>query len=72
MKPSKMYQIVYDVEVLKASSPTPKESMFKKGKISKVKKRASHVSVDAPYYRIKKRLMEEKNGEWLINAVALG
>jgi hypothetical protein len=44
VKPSKMYQIVYDVEVLKASSPTPKESMFKKGKISKVKKRASHVS----------------------------
>jgi len=39
-----VYQIVYDVEVLKASSPTPKESMFKKGKISKVKKRASHVS----------------------------
>jgi group II intron reverse transcriptase/maturase len=57
-------------------SPTPKESFFEKGKISKVKKRASHVSIyiDAPYHRIKERLIEEKilevkNGKWLINAV---
>jgi len=57
-------------------SPTPKESRFEKGEINNVKKRASHVSIyiDAPYYRIKKRLveekiLEEKNGKWLINAV---
>jgi len=67
----KVFFLGYDIY-----SPTPKESMFEKGKINKVKKRASHVSIyiDAPYYRIKKRLveekiLEEKNGKWLINAV---
>ena len=57
-------------------SPTPKELFFEKGKTSKVKKRASHVSIyiDAPYHRIKERMIEEKilevkNGKWLINAV---
>jgi group II intron reverse transcriptase/maturase len=67
----KAFFLGYDVY-----SPTPKESMFEKGKISRVKKRASHVSIyiDAPYYLLKKRLieekiLEEKNGKWLINAV---
>lgn len=54
-------------------SPTPKESFFEK---SKVKKRASHVSIyiDAPYNKLKNQLIDEnilveKNGKWLINAV---
>jgi group II intron reverse transcriptase/maturase len=55
-------------------SPTPKESFFEKGN---VKKRASHVSIyiDAPYNKLKEQLTKEnilveKNGKWLINAVA--
>lgn len=54
-------------------SPKPKESFFAKGN---VKKRASHVStfIDAPYNKLKKQLIDEKilvekNGKWLINAV---
>lgn len=54
-------------------SPTPKESFYEKGK---VKKRASHVSIniDAPYEKlktqlIKEKILEEKNGKWFVNAV---
>jgi len=54
-------------------SPTPKESFFEKGS---VKKRASHVSIyiDAPYNKIKERLITEKfleikKTKWLINPI---
>ena len=54
-------------------STTPKESFFVKGN---VKKRASHasISIDAPYNKLKKQLIDEKilvekDGKWLINAV---
>lgn len=57
-------------------SPTPKESFYEKGMISKVKKRASHVSIyiDAPYTLIKERLIGEGllsvvGKKWFINAV---
>lgn len=54
-------------------SPTPKEAFFAKGK---VKKRASHVKIyiDAPYHKIKERLIEEKfikikKNKWFINSI---
>lgn len=64
----KAHFLSYDIYSL-----TPKESFFEKGR---VKKRDSHVSIciDAPYNKIKERLIKEKfleikKNKWLINPI---